>query len=270
MQLKGFNDITPDYQHIYLSPHFDDAVYSCGGTVGVQASLGQRPLVITVFAGIPSSELKLSSFALKMHKLMGFGQNAEAAIITRRKEDASALTHLGADYLWLDYLDAIYRGVPAYYTRRRLVSGKYHPGDLWVDWPLTQDLVALHERLPNVTWFTPLAIGRHVDHQIVFSAARHLMRLGAHVKFYEDFPYIVLRARALQKRLKELGNTLKPELAEVSEMLHLRQEAAEMYDSQVKLNFGNKAAMYKAIRDYTLRIYPSKMAHMERYWKVCI
>ncbi len=33
MQLKSFDDITTRYRHIFLSPHFDDVVYSCGGTV---------------------------------------------------------------------------------------------------------------------------------------------------------------------------------------------------------------------------------------------
>ena len=55
LQLKSFDEITRDHRHIFLSPHLDDVVYSCGGTLGVQVSTGIRPLVITVFAGVPSS-----------------------------------------------------------------------------------------------------------------------------------------------------------------------------------------------------------------------
>ena len=51
MQLKNFDEIKRDHRHIFLSPHLDDVVYSCGGTLGVQVSTGLRPLVITVFAG---------------------------------------------------------------------------------------------------------------------------------------------------------------------------------------------------------------------------
>jgi len=265
MQLKSFNDITPDYQHIYLSPHFDDVVYSCGGSIGLQVSLGQRPLVITVFAGIPPSESKLGPFASKVHKLMGFGQDTAAAIAARRNEDANAITYLHADYLWLDYHDAIYRGTPAYYTGRRLVSGKYHRNDCWINKQLAQDLVTLHERLPNVTWYAPLAIGRHVDHQIVFSAVESLICLGASVSFYEDFPYVT-GARVLQKRLSELDHTLKPTLVEISQQFHLRQQAAGMYASQVKINFGNKEMMHKLINSYTQSICPIEIGHVERYW----
>ena len=167
MQLKSFNDITPNYRHIYLSPHFDDVVYSCGGNVGLQGNLEQRPLVITVFADMPSSELKLSSFAFQKHKIMGIVQNVKSI---RREEDANALTYLRADYLWLGYFDAIYRGTPPHYTHNRSISGKIHPGDVWIIKQLSQDLAVLHARLPNITWYAPLAMG-HVDHQIVFTVA---------------------------------------------------------------------------------------------------
>src|SRR5437667_2328523 len=103
LQLKSLADVAANYQYIYLSPHFDDVVYSCGGTIGMQARSGQRPLVITVFAGVPPSALEISSFALKMHTVMGFGSDVQAVIAARRKEDADALEYLHADYLWLDY-----------------------------------------------------------------------------------------------------------------------------------------------------------------------
>ena len=268
MQLKSFDDITSNYQHIYLSPHFDDVVYSCGGTIGIQASSGQQPLVITVFAGVPSSELKASSFALKVHRIMGFGQDAEVVVATRRQEDGNALTYLHADYLWLDYFDAIYRGTPAYYTRNQLICGKVHPIDCWIEKRLAQDVVTLHERLPNITWYAPLGVGLHVDHQLVSAAVGHLIRRGANVKFYEDFPY-ARRTWKLRKRLRQLGVTLKPISIEISEMLHIRQKAAEIYTSQVKLNFGNKETMYKVMKDYTRSIHSGKVVHIERFWAAC-
>src|SRR6266536_3870245 len=151
MQLNSLSDITTDYQSIYLSPHFDDVVYSCAGTIGAQVRSGQHPLVITVFAGIPSSRLKLSLLAVRFHTYMGFdqfaskilkyrgvgrfvihpreifafGQDAGLVIRARRKEDVRALTYLQADYLWLDYLEAIYRDTPTFFGRQsQLVGGK--------------------------------------------------------------------------------------------------------------------------------------------------
>ncbi len=110
MQLTSFNDVTSDARHIFLSPHYDDAVYSCGGTLAVQASVGLQPLVITVFGGIPPDDLQLSSFAAQIQREMGAGNITPAQLVANcRREDANALDLLHANYLWLDYLDAIYR-----------------------------------------------------------------------------------------------------------------------------------------------------------------
>ena len=266
MQLKSFDEITRAHRHIFLSPHFDDVVYSCGGTPGVQVSVGLRPLVITVFGGVPAPDIQLSPLAARIHRETGFRQNPQIAVTTRREEDARALNYLQVDYLWLDYLDAIYRGTPAYYTEEsHLIGGEVHPGDLWIDRELAEHLAALHERLPDSVWYAPLAVGRHVDHQIVCSAIDRLIQRGAKVKLYEDFPYI-LKEGALQARLQEFGGTLEPAFVEMSEMLHLRQEAAEMYASQVEQNFGDKQSMFKAMDDYAHGIRPVQTVYLERFW----
>ncbi|GAC1378858.1 MAG: PIG-L family deacetylase [Ktedonobacteraceae bacterium] len=269
MQLSSLNDITTTSRHIFLSPHFEDVVYSCGGTLAVQVSNGLRPLVITVFAGIPPQELEASPLALQIHREMGAGNQDAATIVTnRRKEDANALDYLHVDYLWLNYLDAIYRGDPAYYSQQQqLIGGEVDPGDMSIDTQLAQALVSLSERLPDTVWYAPLGVGRHVDHQLVTSAADRLIQRGANVKYYEDFPYILVEG-ALEKRTQELGSALEPAYVEMSEMLATRMEAAAMYTSQTQLNFGNRAKMHKAMEDYTYSIRPVKTVHLERYWTV--
>lgn len=268
MQLTSFDDIQRHHRHIFLSPHFDDVVYSCGGTLGVQVYTGLHPLVITVFGGAPPASTVLSPYALEVHRSMGFRHDAGAVVKARRQEDANALNYLQADYLWLDYLDAIYRGTPPYYTSQaQLMGSDVHPGDLWIDRELAQNLVALHERLPDTVWYAPLGVGGHIDHQIVSSAIDRLIQRGANVKLYEDFPY-VLSENALQERLKFFGNTLEPAYVEMSEMLPLRQEAASMYASQVDANFENKAAMLRLMDTYTHSIRPVQTVHLERYWTV--
>lgn len=266
MQLKHLDEITTDHRHIFLAPHFDDAVYSCGGTLAVQASVGLRPLVITVCAGVPDHAI-LSSFAMDVHRRMGFSQDVKTAIQARRQEDAAAMEMLGVDYLWLDYSDAIYRGIPAYYPRESmLIGGEVHAGDRWIDEELAQLLVGLRQRLPDTVWYAPLGVGRHVDHQIVCSAADRLTRLGARVNLYEDFPYVAQRQDALAARLEELGNDMEPGLVEMSEMLHLRQNASAQYASQTAVHFGEQGALFQAIESYTHSIRPVATVHLERYW----
>lgn len=267
MQLTSLNDITRTHRHIFLSPHFDDVVYSCGGTLGVQVSCGIRPLVITVFASAPSVDTPLSTYATQVHRGWGLGTlSASDVIKQRRKEDATALDFLQADYLWLDYHDAIYRGNPAYYTSgEQLAGGEVNEADRWIDQQLARDLLALQERLPDAVWYAPLGIGRHVDHQIVCSAADRLAQRGIKVNFYEDFPYVLTQG-AREARLQELGLALEPSLVEMSEMLPLRIEASGMYTSQTSVNFGSEEAMQTSMQKYTHNIRPVETVHLERYW----
>src|ERR1700693_6175350 len=101
LQLKSFDEITKSHRHIFLSPHLDDVVYSCGGTLSVQVSSGLRPLVITVFGGTPSADQSLTPLATQVIREMGY-DNAVRLAETRRKEDQAALDLLQVDYLWLE------------------------------------------------------------------------------------------------------------------------------------------------------------------------
>lgn len=268
MQLTSVNDITQKYRHIFLSPHFDDAVFSCGGTLGVQVSSGLHPLVITIFGGTPSTNTPLSPFAQQLHSKWGAdpAKGASGVIETRRKEDATALEYMQADFLWLDYSEAIYRGNPAYYTiHQQLIGGNVHPADQTIEKQLGQLLLDLQSGLPDAVWYAPLGIGRHVDHQIVCSAADRLVQRGSKVYFYEDFPY-VLQEGALQERIEDLGANYEPNLVEMSEFLPARQEASKMYASQITTNFGSQEDLIQSMDKYTHNIRPVETVHLERYW----
>ena len=270
MQLKSLNDITTRHRHIFLAPHLDDVVFSCGGTLAVQLSNGLRPLVITVFAGVPSENTQLSSVATQIHREMGINpsQGVGAAMETRRREDAAALDYLQVDYLWLDYLEAIYRGTPPYYTtKEQLIGGSVNNADLSIDHQLAEDLVAMAERLPDAAWYGPLGVGNHVDHQLVASAVDRLAQRGSKVYLYEEFPY-VLKTGAREARMQELGENLEPALVEMSEMLPFRLEASDMYTSQIGPNFGDLATMHRAMETYTHAIRPVETVCLERYWTV--
>jgi LmbE family N-acetylglucosaminyl deacetylase len=268
LELTSIDDITRRHRHIFLSPHLDDVVYSCGGTIGVQVSSGLYPLVITVFGGIPPANTKLSAFALQHHRRWGADLTKEPGDIikVRRQEDAAALDYLQADYLWLDFPEAIYRGNPAQYTsEEQILGGKIHPADQTIDRQLAEILLDLQSRLPDAVWYAPLGIGRHVDHQLVCSAADRLVQRGTKVYFYEDFPYVT-RDGALQIRTEELGSNFEPNFVEMSEYLPVRQEAAAAYASQITNNFSDKDAMFRLIDHYTHNIRPVETVHLERYW----
>lgn len=267
MQINSLKEITKDSRHIFLSPHFSDVVYSCGGTLGVQASNGLYPLVITIFGGQPAEDWQPGPFAQDLQRRMQASNlSSHDLVATQRREDVRALSVVSANYLWLDYLAALYRGSPPYYTSNEEISGgDVHPSDAWIDRQLAQDLLEVSERLPDAVWYAPLGIGRHVDHQIVTSAVDRLVRHGAKVQFYEDFP-AVLREGALEERLNELGGAMDPAYVEMSEMLPLRLEAADCYATQTTLNFADQATMHRSMENFTHGIRPVQTVHLERYW----
>jgi LmbE family N-acetylglucosaminyl deacetylase len=224
--------------------------------------------VITTFAGIPPANINLSPFALQLYRRWGADLTKGPGHIVelRRQEDAAALDYLQADYLWLDFLDAIYRGNPAQYTsEEQVIGGPVHPADQSIDRQLAELLLDLQSRLPDAVWYAPLGIGRHVDHQLVCSAADRLAQRGAKVYFYEDFPYVT-RDNALQTRKKELGSNFEPNFVEMSEYLPVRQEAAAAYASQITNNFSDKDAMFRLIDRYSHNIRPVETVRLERYW----
>jgi LmbE family N-acetylglucosaminyl deacetylase len=175
-------------RHVYLAPHLDDAVLSCGGAIHRLANRGEAVQVITIFAADGEA---VSPFALEQHDYWG---NPPRPMALRRAEDVAALARLNAAALHLDYADAVYRALASgewpYHDLESLM-GKVHPADPVDALALAPTLAEALEAggQPPDAIYAPLAIGHHVDHQIVHDAARHLLAEGYRVAFYEDYPY---------------------------------------------------------------------------------
>ena len=182
MQLKLLDDITQHYDHVYISPHFDDAVVSCGGRIVDQITAGYSVLVVTVFTGVAATKNR----APKRTRRFIFDYRR------RRKEDAAAMAALGVDFLWLGYPEILFRN--------RCSMFRYWP--CYRHTPANGALCAsLVSGLKNVCRKTrckylvlPLAVGQHMDHQLVFQAGMDLLGSApppCQVLFYEDCPYML-------------------------------------------------------------------------------
>jgi LmbE family N-acetylglucosaminyl deacetylase len=249
---------------VYVSPHLDDAVLSCGGLIHQQAQQGLQPLVITVFAGV--SELRqLSPFAEQLHGRWGLSVDAVAR---RRCEDATALSFIGAEYEHCNYLDCIYRQDPHsgefLYASEAALFDEVHP----VEQGLMDELKRYLELLPVETTliYAPLAVGHHVDHQLVSRAALCLRRHGFHVRFYEDFPYAddpSRLARALQQWTTQPRACLQlldaPTVAK-------KILAISHYRSQLNMLFGGEETVERRVRSYLLAVGGGQGC-AERYWE---
>jgi LmbE family N-acetylglucosaminyl deacetylase len=267
MILNAIDDINRNYRHIYFQPHFDDAALSCGGTIALQVGVGQRVLVVTVFGGAPPAGAPISGFAQQLLQRDGLGSNATEAVRRRREEDAAAVQSLGADVLWLDFPEAIYRGSPAYYGTNEALFGAVNSADLALDQQLAEAFGRIRKQAPLAALYAPLGVGNHVDHQLGCSAADQLAQQKANVKFFEDFPYVTVTG-ALAARQQQLGLQMEPELVEISHQpFQQKQEALLQYRSQIPTLFGSEEAMLEKERAYSLsirRTYPG--IQIERYW----
>jgi LmbE family N-acetylglucosaminyl deacetylase len=142
---------------VILSPHLDDAVWSCFSLLAREDDV----LVATVFAGIPDGEPGW------WDAQCGITDSA-AHVRDRRAEDESVLGSLGREAVHLDLLDGQYREARV---------------------PAREIVAALAERVPAVRRvYAPGGIG-HPDHALVRDAGALLRELGVPVTVYTDYCY---------------------------------------------------------------------------------
>lgn len=172
-------------QHLFLSPHFDDAVGSCGGTIARLISMGHSVRILTVFGGVEREPFSMPATVLHAEWKL------ELPVGHRRLEDASACRVLGCESSFLDFPDALYRqGVDGrhLYPTFESLRGPLAPEDDLVAERLATE-VRGHLPDKSTVFYCPLAIGAHVDHVLVGDCGRILMKHDSIVVFYRDFYY---------------------------------------------------------------------------------
>lgn len=145
---------------LFASVHFDDAVYSCGRLI----SIIEHPTVLTIYGGIPENKTVTTAYDQKS----GF-ENAEQAILARRDEDATALTLLGAEQHYLEFVDNQYGQKQSFQKLKKEVN----------------EIVKDYDEI-----YLPLGFA-HKDHETVGSLLNHLVKTNKTKTFYIyfDMPY---------------------------------------------------------------------------------
>jgi LmbE family N-acetylglucosaminyl deacetylase len=244
--------------HIYVSPHLDDAALSCGGRIWQQVQAGERALVVTVFAGAPALDRPFSPFAQAMHTRWGLADPVTA----RREEDAAALASLGAEAVYWPYADCIYRLTPDgcfVCDSEEALFGQVPLGEETLIAELAGRLRALAQEQEG-TLYAPLAVGCHVDHQIVHRAVEGL----ADVTCYEDYPYAE-KAETMQAAL-EAGRWREELMPLSADAVEAKIAAVACYSSQFStLGWADAAEMAAAVRAFAAQTGGGEPA--ERYWR---
>ena len=244
------------FDGLYLSPHLDDAVLSCGGQIHHLASLGQRIQIVSVMAA-PAPSAKLSPAARQLHEVSELDDGD--AVATRRREDEAACAAVDAEALHLDALDALYRRHPEtgepFYTSFKALFKPPHPADESSVDTLVERLAALPEAKRVCA---PLGVGGHVDHVFVRRAAERVFG-RRRLEYYEDYPYAHKR-RAL---LKVLGRALLWDGAGGwqsriwllnHEDMEAKCRAISCYASQIGGLFGDEETMEDRVWSFANRV----------------
>lgn len=234
------------YHTIFLSPHLDDAVLSCGGQIHRLTTAGQSVLIATVMAG--DSPDASSGYAQELQARWALQENPAAA---RRAEDAEACRRLGAHPLHWPIPDCIYRGTPAgamFYQSDEEIFGPVHPLDAGQE----QTIAELLKRLPPARRVVaPLTAGNHVDHVLVRRAAERVF--GSKLLLYEDYPYAE-EAGALDAVLAQAGGRLQPLVQPLEpEDLQAKVQAILAYRSQLSTFWADQAELEQAVEDFAAR-----------------
>jgi LmbE family N-acetylglucosaminyl deacetylase len=258
---------------IYLSPHLDDAVFSCGGMIHRHIQGGGRVVVVTVCTGDPPPG-PLSEYAESLHQRWQTNDHAPVApaemVRTRRNEDLDALAALGAQAVHLDVPDCIYRLNQAsnwpLYTSDAAIFGPLNPSELTLVRRVATKLTNLLHGFGRHQLFVPLGIGNHVDHQLTRRAAEVA---GGIYGYYEDYPYAAnaFDGAGGPNIVSPSGRTLTRELVHLSEAdLAGRVAAMARYLTQVSTFWPDPAALDTEVRQFTRRT--GGEAPAERLWRV--
>ncbi len=225
---------------LFVSPHLDDAVFSCGGLAALLSDAGWHTVLATVFT---RSVVPAEGFALACQLDKGLPADADYMAL-RRREDLHSAALLGFTALhWLDLPEAPHRGYGSAPALFGTVAEADHIARPVADALSTVD-IARHPSLVLV----PQGLGAHVDHQVVVQAALQVFARDR-LAFYRDAPYAMRQpdGRPLA------GVPVGPETTiPIARVLERKISASAAYASQIGFQFGGKAALEKAMAAFAL------------------
>jgi LmbE family N-acetylglucosaminyl deacetylase len=226
---------------IFISPHFDDAVLSCGGLIFEQTRKGLPVEIWTICAGdAPPGE---TSPQIQYCHFMWGTQTAEETVALRREEDYAAAAIVGAETCHFSIPDCIYRrssdGELLYIEG---VFGPRHPQETGLEQEIAE--VLREEIRPGDTLICPLTVGGHLDHNLTREAVE---QLSLPIHYYADIPYLLNHPDALEPVTKGMTEELFP-ISKAGLETWLNGIAA--YRSQMKMLFETEDKMREAIRLY--------------------
>lgn len=270
--------------HLFLSPHLDDVVLSCGGIIYELLQQNEPVEVVTFFTADAPNPLPISPLIENIHTRWGLGDNP---FLERREEDKRAFQALGNIKIHFgDWQDCIYRlgqSAQALYVTDDHIFGNIHPED-----PLRSaqiDLTLWQDGLTHL--YVPLSAGNHVDHQILCQKATDWYEKHANevaIFWYEEYPYSseagevnvshsgeeerLSGLTAVETALSTLSYHLVSQVYSLSETaLQSKIEAIKCHHSQISTFWHSDHELAESVLTYAQFVGKSaSVAYGERLW----
>lgn len=175
---------------LFLSPHLDDAILSCGGFINFLLKNGHQIWVVNIFTEGLSGKI---SQAARTHLSQSKFRETESLNFfeMRREEDKKAWSVLGLKPQNLSFIDASWRIGPQknflYKDEQRVFYGEISIADEELINKIKNKVIALtSHKKDRLNVFCPLGIGNHVDHLIARIATEAIFDK---IFYWEDVPY---------------------------------------------------------------------------------
>ena len=212
---------------LFISPHLDDAAFSCGGTLAKLADEGWRTVLCTIFTkSVPNPR----GFALRCQLDKNLAATVDYMKL-RRVEDVRAAKILGAaETLHLNFPEAPHRG---YESAVELFAGEKSADEIWK--AVAEYLEMLDEVHQPEVVFAPQGLGNHADHRQAIRAARQSFPIEK-IRWYRDTPYAIRQPDAAPSDL--LPGGLFSVFSEMEMYLPQKIHACAAYASQIDFQFG--------------------------------
>lgn len=243
MLRNRFKRIFKHMRWIYISPHFDDAVLSCGGLIWEQTHSGIPVEIWTVTAGDPPPG-PVSDLTARIHAEWQTG-TPEETVNLRRSEDKNAARRVGATVRHLGLVDAIYRRSNTGTLLHPMdVFDPIHPREIGLVAETTRQIAAHLTQYDTLV--CPLAIGGHVDHILTRQAVE---ALGRPLWYYADIPYLLRHPAELAPVVTGLSEKT---FFISAQGLEAWQESIAAHASQISSLFTDTQEMRNQIKNYQL------------------
>lgn len=229
---------------LYISPHYDDAVGSCGARMS-RDRIENEVSLITVFSEVKKP---FSGYANMLHEYW----NLKNPLTDRKIENISVCKFLKINNIMLGFFDAIYRTFnnEYIYPNQEAIFSKVSPLDSKLVEKIKSRILSYITK-EDLLYF-PLGVGSHVDHIIVSEVGKILKSENYKVRFYLDFYYT-----GVLPEMCESLNQVKIKFE--SNFVNDKIDAVKLYKSQVQMLYGDESKI--------VEYYNSKLKGVEIYYE---